>query len=342
MITKQNKTTAFAKKCNLFIFIALAMLTFSCEKDEESEEENVGNWFSAATFDGSPRSATAGFVINNKAYVGTGFDGDNYLKDFWEFDINGGFWVQKADFPGVERSFATGFSIENNGYIGTGYDGKDELKDFYKYDTATNTWTPIADFGNGKIRREAVGFNSNTHGYVGCGYDGVNDKKDFWKYDPVSDSWSEIFGFGGNKRRNSVTFKINDKVYLVTGKSNGVNLIDFWSFNLNNDSWTKLRDVDENEDEDGEDYTILRSNAVGFTIGNLGYIALGTPNTTTWEYHPDRDTWIEKTSFEATTRQDAFAISNGQRAFITLGRSGSLYLDDNLEFKPFDEQVDND
>ncbi len=68
----------------------------------------------------------------------------------------------------------------------------------------------------------------------------------------------------------------------------------------------------------------------------------GTLNGTTWEYNPNTDYWTKKTAVEAVGRQDAVAISNGQRAFVLLGRSGNLYLDDVWEFKPFEEQVDND
>jgi N-acetylneuraminic acid mutarotase len=340
MVLIEKKTLKEKLMIGIVLLIATVSI-MSCNKDDDEEDEDLGNWRTAATFDGAPRSSAIGFVINNKGYVGTGYDGDNYLNDFWEFNIEGGYWVQKASFPGVARSSASSFAVNNFGYVGVGYDGSNELKDFYKYDTETNTWTPIADFGGGKFRRGAVAFNSNTNGYLGCGYDGVNDKKDFWKYDPNIDSWTELFGFGGNKRRDAVTFKINDKVYLGTGKSNGLNLIDFWSFNLNTDTWTKLRDIDENDNEDGDDYTIVRSNAAAFSIGNLGYICLGT-NSGTWEYNPVDDYWTRKTNFEATNRQDPIALSNGQRAFVALGRSGNLYLDDMLEFKPFEEQVDND
>jgi hypothetical protein len=71
-------------------------------------------------------------------------------------------------------------------------------------------------------------------------------------------------------------------------------------------------------------------------------LATGSPNATTWEYAPLTDRWTKKTNFEATNRLDANVISNGQRAFVVCGRSGNLYFDDMYEFKPFDEQVDND
>lgn len=337
----KKEKEVFKTKGKFFMLLALTTLTIlSCSKDDE---EDLGNWTTSSTFDGVARSKASSFVIGNKGYVGCGYDGDDYLNDFWEFDIEAGYWIQKADFPGAKRSSATSFSIGNNGFIGTGYDGNDELTDFYKYDNLANTWTPIADFGQSKSRRSAIGFSSDSYGYVGCGYDGVNDKKDFWRYDPIADTWTELFGFGGNKRRDAASFRINDKVYFGTGSSNGINLSDFWSFNLADESWTKLNNIDDTDNNSfDDDYTIKRGNAVGFTIGNYGYICTGNGNATTWEYNPVTDRWTKKTTFEASNRVDANAISNGQRAFVFFGRSGNLYLDDMYEFKPFDDQVDND
>ncbi|OYU80718.1 MAG: galactose oxidase [Flavobacterium sp. BFFFF1] len=329
------------KMLNITIALMASVLLTGCRGNDD-EDEDVGNWMTGATFDGVSRSSAAAFVIGNKGYVGTGYDGDDYLNDFWEFDFDGGYWVQKANFPGSGRSSASAFSIGNHGYMGIGYDGTDETKDFYRYDPASNAWMPIADFG-GNLRRGAVSFSSDTKGYIGCGYDGTNDKKDFWRYNPDSDTWIEIFGFGGNKRRDGITFKINDKVYLGTGKSNGVNLKDFWSFDLGSESWVKLRDISvDSDDSKTDDYAILRSNAAAFALGNFGYVTTGTTNTNTWEYNPLTDYWTRKTTLEGISRQDAIAISNGQRAFVLLGRSGNLYLDDMFEFKPFDTQTDDD
>lgn len=323
------------------LIVTASLLVLGCSNDDE-DEDDLGNWLTSSTFDGVARSSSSGFVIGNKGYVGTGYDGDDYLNDFWEFNIEGGYWVQKANFPGAGRSSTSSFAIGNYGYIGVGYDGNDEKNDFYKYDPSSNTWIQIADFG-GNLRRNAVSFSSDNYGYVGCGYDGTSDKKDFWKYDPGTNTWTEMFGFGGNKRRNAVSFRIQDKVYMGTGKSNGTDLKDFWSFDLASETWTKLRDISVDDDDDNtEDYTIIRSNGVGFVLGNYGYIATGTTYNGTWEYNPQTDYWTRKTTLEATNRQDAVAISNGTRAFVLLGRSGNLYLDDMYEFKPHDEQEDDD
>ncbi len=320
-------------------FIAVYILFFTgCSSDDE-DADDLGNWVNRSVFDGSPRSGVSSFTVGNVGYIGVGYDGDDYLASVWAYDIDGDYWSQKADFPGVARNAAVGFEVNGMGYIGSGYDGVNELNDFFTYDPNTNTWSEIAPCP-ATARRSAVAFGANGFGYFGTGFDGDNDRKDFWKYDPTSDTWAELVGFGGNKRRAAVTFTIGDKVYLGTGVSNGVFQDDFWEFDALTESWTKKLDLDEEDD-----YLIARSNAVGFTLNGYGYIACGTNSgtlTTVWEYDPSTDSWESKTNFEGTNRQDAVAFSNNTRAFVGLGRTGSLYLDDLDEFFPFNEYDDED
>jgi N-acetylneuraminic acid mutarotase len=323
-----------------FLFLsAILVLSYSCSNDDD-DDDTLGNWVKKSTFNEEARSSSTAFTIGNIGYMGTGYDGDDYYKDFWSYDMDTNSWQQLSDFPGLERSSAVSFVINNEGYIGTGYNGdsNEELSDFYKYNVSSNSWTQISDFG-GSGRYGAVGFGSDSFGYVGTGYDG-SDKKDFWKYDPVADSWTEVFGFGGDKRRDGVTFTIDSDVYLGTGISNGVYEEDFWVFNLDTEVWTELEDVDEDEN----DY-VTRSNAVAFSINGKGYVACGDYSgsvSTVYEYTPSTQGWEEKTEFELYARRDAISFNNGDRAFVALGRNGTLYLDDNMEFFPNAEQDDDD
>lgn len=315
----------------------IAIFFTGCNDDDDDTE--YGNWVERSVFDGIPRSNAVSFVVNNKGYMGTGYDGDDYMNDFWEYDIDGDYWAQKADLPGKERSSAVGFATDSRGYVGIGFDGDIELDDFWEYNPDTNIWSQKSNFKGGP-RRGAVGFEINGLGYIGTGYDGDNDKKDFWKYDPSNDLWEELVGFGGKKRRDAVTFKINNKIYLGTGISNGLYIDDFWEFDPSTENWKRLNDLNEEDD-----YVIVRSNAVSFTIDGLGYIATGYASGalgSIWAYEPVTDTWEEKTSLEAYIRQDAISFSANNKAFVLLGRSGSLYLDDNYEFYPYEEFDEDD
>ncbi|MDW5288688.1 galactose oxidase [Formosa sp. PL04] len=321
----------------VLVLCALTLCLFNCSSDDDDGDR--GNWQQRSVFDGVPRSNVVGFVIDNLGYMGTGYDGDDYLNDFWQYNIDGDYWVQKADFPGTERSSASGFAIDGKGYLGIGYNGTDELKDFWEYNVLSNVWTQKADFLGG-VRQAAIGFSGNSTGYIGTGYDGDNDRKDFYKYNPSTDSWSELVGFGGEKRRFGTSFNIGNKVYIGTGVSNGLYKTDFWEFDPSTEVFTSKNDLDEDDD-----YSVARSNAVGFSVGGLGYIVTGYNGgvlESTWEYNSGTDTWEEITGIEAYSRQDALGFSNDTRAFVLLGRSGSLYLDDNYELYPQEEYDDED
>lgn len=330
-----KKTLSFFKA--LLVLALLNLCLYACSNDSE-DEEALGNWVDRSVFDGSPRSGVSGFVIDDIGYMGGGYDGDDYLNSFWAYDMEGDYWSQRADFPGTPRNAAVGFEINGTGYMGTGYDGVDELSDFYAYEPTDNTWIQISPLPT--KRRSAVAFGTNGFGYFGTGYDGENDLKDFWRYDPSSDTWTELQGFGGNKRREATTFTINGMVYLGTGVSNGIYLDDFWAFDPTTESWTKKLDLDEEDN-----YSIARSNAVGFELNGYGYIACGEnggSTNTIWEYDSSSDTWEQKTGFEGSTRQDAISFSNSSRAFVGMGRTGTLYLDDLDEFFPFEEYEEED
>ncbi|MDI1256663.1 MAG: kelch repeat-containing protein [Flavobacterium sp.] len=332
-MNRLKKLLVLSLVLNGFVFTA-------CNRDDD-EDELKGNWLQKSSFDGPARSNTASFIIDNLVYVATGYTGDDYLKDLWVYNSEGDFWEQKADFIGVKRSSASAFELNGKGYVGLGYDGTNRLKDFYEYNPANDTWTQKADF-IGTPRYGAVGFQVAGKAFFGTGYDG-NFLKDFYQYDPVANTWSVSNGFGGNKRRNATVFVIEDKAYLGTGTNNNVNQIDFWEFNGTTEVWTKKRDIDAGDDGDyNEDYHLIRSNAVSFVIDGLGYLATGDSSTSVWQYNSLTDLWTEKTGLEASGRNDAIGFSVNNRGFVMLGRQGTGYFDDSYEFKPNDEQVDND
>jgi N-acetylneuraminic acid mutarotase len=332
--------------CKIFLFSVLLLSVSGCGDDNNDDnEELIGNWFELSDFEGVPRSDAVAFHIGNKAYIGTGYDGSDRLKDFWEYDPQLNNWTQKADLPGVPRNGAVGFGTDSKGYIGTGYDGANKLKDFWEYDPATNTWRQISDFG-GTARYGAVSFAINNKGYVGTGYDG-SALKDFWLYDPAADQWTKMLSLGGGKRRDAVAFVIDGKGYVCTGIDNGVYEDDFWEYDPVASVWDSKRSISNRSDDDyDDDYTsIIGTNKVAFSIDGKGYITTGgqgTIGTTVWEYEPVSDLWTLKTSLEASGRTEAVAFSIEDVGYVVAGRNGSYYFDDLWGFEPNAEQIDLD
>ena len=129
-------------------YLLLSLVLFavlSCNKDSNTTSL-LGNWVDLSDFEGVARYDAVAFTIGDYGYVGTGFDGEVRLKDFWKYDSELNSWTQIADFPGAARNGAVAFSVNGIGYVGTGYDGQSKLQDFYSYDPSTDSWDTIADF----------------------------------------------------------------------------------------------------------------------------------------------------------------------------------------------------
>jgi N-acetylneuraminic acid mutarotase len=311
-----------------------------------SEDDPLGNWIKKSDFEGLPRGSAVSFIIDNKAYLGLGYNSDEddpFLKDFWTYNPTTDRWDRLADFPGNGRTASVGFSINGKGYVGTGYDGNNKLKDIWEYDPTLNTWTRKDDFLGG-ARYKAVGFALNSYGYIGTGYgDDSVDKIDFYRFDPnaaTGSQWLKVQSIGGSKRREATVFTYNNKAYVCTGINNGVFLTDMWEYEPTGDIWTKKADLTYDTD-----WTIIRQNASSLVLDNKAYVFLGEKSSSlkdVWEYNFAGDTWVQKTDFEGAARTNSIAFTVGGKAIVTTGQTGSYYLDDVWEFKPLDTYDEDD
>lgn len=322
-----------------FLFIAIG-----CSDPVESTEELFGDWYKQSSYEGVARSGSVSFVIDGKAYVGTGFDGDKWLKDFYQYDAEKNNWYKKSDFPGVARSAAVAFSLNGKGYVGTGFDGTNYLRDFYEYDPTSDTWKQIADF-TGSARFQATAFAVNDLGYVGTGYDG-NYLKDIHAYDPLTNTWIQKASYSGDKLINAFAFSIDGKAYVGGGMNNGVLNQELWEYDPLSDLWQEkndLQDDDSDNDEEDDGYTIARVLASSFVVSGKGYVCLGTRSsldTQIWEYNPSIDNWELKTAFEGSPREAAVGFAIGDKGYIATGRSSSYRFDDLWQFDPSAEDID--
>ncbi|MEP7143282.1 MAG: kelch repeat-containing protein [Ferruginibacter sp.] len=336
------------KNSRLLGILSLTMMIGSCTKTSTTADV-LGNWVSRSDFEGVTRSEGVAFTINDKVYVGTGYDGTNRLKDLWQYDPAGDAWHQKADMPAaaIARSSAVGFAINDKGYVGTGYDGINRLADFWQYDGASNSWTRKKDFA-GSARYDAVGFGLLNKGYISTGYDG-NYLKDIWEYDPAGDSWIQPNSMGGGKRSGAVAFVYQNKAYITTGTNNGSSsaINDLWVFDPTAEpNWTEKRKISNVSTDAYDDaYAIVRSNAAAFVMNDKAYISCGENGAVlqdTWEYDFATDTWIKKTAYEGVARTGSIGFSVTNRGYVMTGRSSNTPFDDIREFFPVAEYNAND
>jgi N-acetylneuraminic acid mutarotase len=120
------------------------------------------------------------FVLNGKAYVGTGTDEDILRQDFYMYDPVLNVWTARASLPGSGRFGCTGFAIGQKGYVALGIDGgyKDEV---WEYDPINNSWMIKSPYDGG-ARRSAAGFVVNGSAYIGTGKGASGSRRDFWQY----------------------------------------------------------------------------------------------------------------------------------------------------------------
>jgi N-acetylneuraminic acid mutarotase len=343
----QHNSNRWGRMFNITaMFLCITVGMASCSKSTGDDDDFVGNWKRSSEFEGVGRTEAASFVIDNKVYVGGGYDGTDRLNDFWAFDQTTGTWLQRASFPGTARNSAVGFTVNGKGYVGTGYDGTNRLKDFWQYDPSSNVWTRVADFA-GTARYGAVAFAIGGKGYVATGYDG-NHLKDLWEYDPVANSWTQKASLAGSKRTDAAAFVYNALGYVVTGSNNGSYLNDFWAYDPATNAWTekrKITDVSDEEYDDDYGSDIPRANAGVFVMNNQAYLASGSRNgivSTVWQYSINDDLWYQKTNFEGAAREGLIGFAVNNRGYITTGNNSSFRFDDLWEFFPDAEQDDND
>lgn len=318
-------------------FLAFGFGLQSCQSDEE--EDVLGDWVRVGYYKGQPRGGAVSFVINNKAFVGLGYNGKVYFSDFYYYDGETGLWQNAAPFPGQARERAVAFVLNNKAYVGLGYN-RDlttrEFKDFYEYDPETDTWTQVADFGS-TARYNAVAFSINSKGYVGTGYDGTYYCNDLWQYNPETNLWIEVASFPGGKREDAVAVVADSKAYFMSGRNNGSFSVELWVFDGN--GWTDLTPDDEEDYYSDFVSAVSRYNAVGFSINSKIYIGTGVNSggsldNTFYEFEPTSGVWQEKTAFEGSVRSLSVAFVLENRGFVGTGQSSSYRYDDIWELFP--------
>ena len=314
-------------------YIATGANLFTYYNDAWAYNPSTNVWTQKASL-GLAREGAVAFSIPTigGAFVGTGVINSAFLlNDFW-FN-QGGSWLPDQNFAGTSRRHATGFTIVTS-YLGTGYDGI-YRKDFWSYNGGW--WTQVADFG-GSERELATSFTIGNKGYVGTGFNG-GYKNDFWEYNPSTNTWIQKANFGGGQRIGATSFSIGNKGYIGFGQfpsgyyggaelEYGGCMNDLWEYDPVTDVWVQKTMNNES----------ARSGAVGFCIGNKGYIGTGfngSYKNDFWEFNPATNTWTQKANFGGSARQHATAFSIGSRGYIGTGVDGyNSYKNDFWEYNP--------
>jgi N-acetylneuraminic acid mutarotase len=295
---------------------------------------NNKQWETKASFPGPHRNTSISFVINGKAYVGTGITGNTLYDDIWEYDFATDIWTQKANFPGGGRRSACAFSINGKGYITKGMNWSGAYDDIWEYDPTNDTWLQkTGNPANGVYG--AACFTIGTKAYIYGGQDGSsNYRSDFWEYDMLTDVWALKFAPVDNpldsRRADGLGFTINGKGYLIAGlrkepQSNSpFNCTSVWEYDPTTNVWTIKSNFS----------TISRIHTTGFVLNGKGYLMTGSFSNSdlndVWEYNASSNTWVQKLNVGTTGRYAAVAFASTTNGYLLFG-NGSTEL---LKFNP--------
>lgn len=195
-------------------------------------------------------------------------------------------------------------------------------------------WTSKGKLPGG-ARAQAVTLSIQGKGYLGTGratYLYPTGLNDWWELDTLTQVWSQKASFPGKQRYGATGFTIGNKGYLGTGYGTSVSINgaekDFWEYDPAGNTWTQKADFSG----------ARRVSAVGFNIGNKGYLGLGYNDVTVYkdmyEYDAVLDVWTRISDYGGSARYAAVAFVLGNYAYVGTGRNLTGSMNDIWRYSP--------
>lgn len=180
-------------------------------------------------------------------------------------------------------------------------------------------FNPKEVFGGDKIYIQAANFSSDiSENEVKIG--GI--KADIDKI--IEDTIIASVPFNAKIGLNEISLKVNNKNFLS----------DVLIFIKN--PWSSIENIQN----------FYRAGAIGFSIGETGYVGLGVNTKSTmiyeayndlWKYNADTKEWIQCADLPSMKRQNSVGFSIGSKGYVCLGHSGgSIFFNDLYEYDPAD------
>ncbi|HRH38334.1 MAG TPA: kelch repeat-containing protein, partial [Flavobacteriales bacterium] len=242
------------------------------------------------------------FVIGSKAYIGGGgmSSGGQQIRhnDLWAYNGGTGVFTERRTIGGSPRESHFAFVANSRGYVGCGANVGTELGLFWEFEPNSGQWTRKADASvAGAFRKVGTGvgntgYAATGNGFLGSGSQGVR------AYSPGANGWTSVSSLPtAASRTGAVGFTLMGRSYITTGVNGGSNYLnDLWAYDPVTDTWTQRTSCPG----------AARKDAVGFSIGNKGYMATGWAGSNiyndVWEYDPVNDAWTQKASMPGLGR----------------------------------------
>jgi N-acetylneuraminic acid mutarotase len=147
-------------------------------------------------------------------------------------------------------------------------------------------------------------------------------------------NWIQKADFGGGKIYNPTTFVIGNYAYVATGSNNpvyGSGLQRFlYRYDPSLDVWKRMADLPP-----AASATFM---AIGFAIGEKGYVCGGANVAKLWEYDPLSNLWYQRKNFPRVI-EEGIGFSISSKAYVGLG--GAIVGDYKNDFYEYDQSKNN-
>ncbi len=201
-------------------------------------------WQQITDFPGIERDDGVVFVIDNKAYCGTGYDsGFNPTFDFYSLNLANDTWSAISGMPISEaRQYAASAVWNDQGYVfgGVGLGGASALNDLWRYDPLSDTWTELESLpSNGRTGASSFVIADTLYIFGGRNESGIA-LNELWAYDFSANSWSQRTGLNaisGMWRGASTEHNNRGVVFFGVDASNDFIEEMYW-YDPVSDSWS--------------------------------------------------------------------------------------------------------
>ena len=174
-------------------------------------------------------------------------------------------------------------------------------------------------------------------GYIVTGYNSDSDSclPDLWQFDPGPNTWSQKANLPGAARQYGAAFVVGNNGYITSGYNTKTNqaLQDCWQYDPATNSWKKMADL---PDLNGPG-TGARYDAVGFAVGNYGYIGTGYNGNYLndfWKLDPAANQWSPVPNSPVNKKSGAVAFVYLNKAYICTGINNGILQNDFWQYDP--------
>lgn len=132
------------------------------------------------------------------------------------------------------------------------------------------------------------------------------------------DAWVQIDSCNGPPRSVAVAFTLYDEGWVATGYDGSGDMRSMFSYDLDQNDW------DDEEPLGGSTGSgLARKSAVGFAVGNYGFVGLGSGVALffkdIWRYNDTTKVWTQMADFGGTARREAVAFAVDTMAYVGSG-----------------------